>query len=168
MYQRRTLLVAGFTLLFASCGFIPQEVSWDDPRLVPLLKAIDAVDRSSLGFTPVDRSSRVRLESRPRAGYDAMLHIAGKTSRTIAFRKIANGYKWIEEQEIYTGPKSYTTVDGTSREQIFVTYGVESVSGFAPNKLHVDYWGEDPRLPAHQPLTLEQVAPIIAEWSRTK
>jgi hypothetical protein len=168
MYQRRTFWAVSLALLFTSCGFIPQEVSWDDPRLIPLLKAIDAVDRSSLGFTPVDRSSKVRLESRPQERYDVMLHIDGKTSRTIAFRKTANGYKWIEEQECYTGPKSYTNVDGTFREQIFVTYGTESVSGAAPNQLHVDYWGEDPRLPAHQPLTLEQVAPIIAEWNHTK
>ena len=168
MYRQRALWATTLALLFASCGFIPQKVSWDDSRLIPLLKAIEAVDRSSLGFTPIDRSSTVRLESSPRAGYDAMLHIDGKTSRTIAFRKTANGYKWIEEQECYTGPKSYTTVDGTSREQIFVTYCIEPVSGHAPNRLHVDYWGEDPRLPAHQPLTLEQVRPIIAEWNHTK
>jgi hypothetical protein len=168
MYQRRPFWAASLALLFASCGFIPQEVSWDDSRLIPLLKAIEAVDRSSLGFTPIDRSFKVRLESRPLERYDVMLHIDGKTSRTIAFRKTANGYKWIEEQECYTGPKSYTNVDGTFREKIFVTYGIESVSGAAPNQLHVDYWGEDPRLPAHQPLTLEQVAPIIAEWNHTK
>ena len=168
MRQSRVLVAAGLTVLCTSCGFIPEKVSWDDLRLVPLLKAIEAVDRSSLGFTPIDRSSTVRLESRPRGGYDAMLHIDGKTSRTIAFRKTANGYRWIEEQECYTGPKSYTSVDGTFREQIFVTYAIEPVSGHAPNRLHVDYWGEDPRLPAHQPLTLEQAAPIIAEWNRAR
>jgi hypothetical protein len=168
MYQQRALWVATFALLFASCGFIPQKVSWDDSRLIPLLKAIEAVDRSSLGFTPIDRSSTVRLESRPRAGYDAMLHIDGKTSRTIAFRKTPDGYKWIHEQETYTGPKTYKNVDGTFHEQIVITYGIEPVSGHAANKLHVEYWGEDPRLPAHQPLTLEQVRPIIAEWNKTK
>jgi hypothetical protein len=168
MYRQQMLSVAVLMLLLASCGFISEEVSWNDPRLSPMLKAIDAVDRASLGFTPIDRSSSVRLESRPRAGYEAMLHIDGKTSRTIAFRKTTDGYKWIHEQETYTGPKTYKSVDGTFHEQIVITYGIESVSGHAPNKLHVVYWGEDPRLPAYQPLTLEQVRPIIAEWSKTK
>jgi hypothetical protein len=168
MHPQRTFLVAFVTLLLASCGLVPEKVSWDDTRLAPMLKAIEAVDRSSLGFTPIDRTSTVRLESRPRAGYDAMLHIEGQTSRTIAFRKIPDGYKWIHEQEIYRGPKTYTTVDGTFNEQIVVTYATRPVSGHAPNKLHVEYWGEDSRLPAHHSLTLEQVRPIITEWSKTK
>lgn len=168
MYRQRSFLVAFVTLSLASCGFVPEKVSWSDTRLAPMLKAIDAVDRSSLGFTSIDRTSTVRLESRPRAGYDAMLHIGGQTSRTIAFRKTPEGYRWIHEQESYFGPKTYTTVDGTFHEQIVVTYGTETVSGYAPNKLHVEYWGEDSRLPAHQPLTLEQVRPIIAEWKKTK
>ena len=168
MHRQRTFLVALFMLLLASCGFVPEKVSWSDPRLAPMLKAIEAVDRASLGFTPIDRASTVRLEDRPRAGYDAMLHIDGQTSRTIAFRKTAEGYKWIHEQEIYTGPKTYTDVDGTFHERIVVTYGIESVSGHAPKKLHVEYWGEDPRLPAHPPLTFEQVRPIITEWNKTK
>jgi hypothetical protein len=155
-------------LLLASCDFVPAKVAWSDPRLAPMLKAIDSVDRHSLGFTQIDRASSVRLESRPRAGYDAMLHIDGPTSRTIAFRKTPDGYKWIHEQETYTGPKTYTNVDGTFHEQIIVTYGSEPVSGHAPNKLHVEYWGEDSRLPAHQPLSLEQVRPITAEWNKPK
>jgi hypothetical protein len=168
MHRQRSFLLAFVTLLLVSCGFVPEKVSWSDTRLAPMLKAIDAVDRSSLGFTPIDRTSTVRLESRPRAGYDAMLHIHGKTSRTIAFRKTPEGYKWIHEQEIYSGPKTYTTVDGTFHERIVVTYGTEAVSGNAPNKLYIEYSGEDSRLSAHQPLTLEQVRPIIAEWNKTK
>lgn len=133
-----------------------------------MLKAIDAVDRASLGFTPIERSSTVRLESRPRRGYDAMLHIYGRTSRTIAFRRNGDKYRWIHEQEIHTGPKSYKTVDGTFREQIVVTSGTESVSGQAANEVHVNYHGEDARLSRRRHLTLEQVRPIIAEWSESK
>jgi hypothetical protein len=162
------MLCLFYSLALASCGFGPQKVSWEDTRLAPLLKAIDAVDRSSLGFTSIDPTSTFRLENRPRAGYDAMLHIYGHTSRAIAFRKTSEGYKWIHEQEIYSGPRTYTTVDGTFHEQIIVTYGTEAVSGHAPNKLHIEYWGEDSRLPANQPLTLEQVRPIIAEWNKAK
>lgn len=166
--RQRTFLVTFVTLSLASCSFGPQKVSWEDTRLAPLLKAIDAVDRSSLGFTSIDPTSTFRLENRPRAGYDAMLHIYGHTSRTIAFRKTSEGYKWIHEQEIYSGPRTYTTVDGTFHEQIIVTYGTEAVSDHAPNKLHIEYWGEDSRLPANQPLTFEQVRPIIAEWNKAK
>jgi hypothetical protein len=105
-------------LTLACCGFFPEKVSWSDPRLVLMLKAVEAVDRASLGFTPISRTSTVRLEDRPRAGYDAMLHIDGATSRTIAFRKAADGYRWTHEQEAYTGPKTYKTVDGAFPEQI--------------------------------------------------
>lgn len=165
---RRVLPAALLALALASCGLIPEKVAWDDPRLVPLLRAVEAVDRASLGFSPIDRaSSTVRLESRPRAGYDAMLHIDGRPVRTIAFRKTAEGYRWIHEQEIFTGPKTYDTPDGNLQEQIVITYGLEPVSGHAANQVHVEYWGEDPRLPAHRPLTLAQVAPILADWKKS-
>jgi len=168
MHRQRSFLAAFVTLSLASCSFFPEKVSWNDTRLAPMLKAIDAVDRSSLGFTSIDRTSTVRLENRPRAGYDAMLHINGHTSRTIAFRKTPEGYKWIHEQETYSGPRTYTTVDGTFHEQIVVTYGTEAVSGHAPNKLHVQYFGEDSRLTENRSLALEQVRPIIAEWNKAK
>src|SRR3954470_24233329 len=91
-------MIAALAVVVNSCGFIPESVSWSDPRLDPMIKAIDAVDRPSFGFTPIEPSSKVRLQSRPRARYDVMLHIYGRTSRTIAFRKPPNGYKWIHEQ----------------------------------------------------------------------
>lgn len=160
------LLLAVLMFVLVACDFVPEKVTWGDPRLVPLLKAIEAADRSSLGFTPIQRNATVSLESRPRAQYDAMLHIYGDTSRTIAFRKTGNEYKWISEQEIYAGPKTYKTVDGTFHEQIVITYGTESVSGHEPNKLHVEYLGEDSRLANRLNLTMKQVQPILAEWKR--
>ena len=42
-----------------------------------------------------------------------MLHLGGKTIRTIAFRKNAAGFLWIGEQEVFEGPKMYKSVDGT-------------------------------------------------------
>src|ERR1039457_7348521 len=86
------------------CGFAPEKVSPSDPRIVPLIQAAASFDRATYGFTPISTNGDIRLESRPRASYDAMLHFYGDTSRTIAFRKIPSGYKWIEEQEIFTGP----------------------------------------------------------------
>ncbi len=58
-----------------------------------------------------------------------MLHIASRTYRTIAFRRDGQGYRWIGEQETFTGPHKYTTVDGTFNEEIVLTYEVEHVSG---------------------------------------
>lgn len=168
MHRLLPLIAMCQMFLLASCGFVPEKVSWSDPRLAPMLQAIAAVDRAALGFTPIASTSSVRLELRSGGGYDAMLHIAGATSRTVAFRKTPGGYQWIHEQESHTGPKTYTTADGTLQERISVTYGTAPISGHAPNQLHIVYWGEDPRLPAHRPLTLEQVRPIIAEWKKGK
>ena len=162
------LLLVVLMFVLVACDFVPEKVSWDDARIAPMLKAIEAADRNALGFTPIQRNATVSLENRPRVQYDAMLHIYGDTSRTIAFRKNGNEYKWISEQEIYTGPKTYKTVDGTLREQIVVTYGIESVSGHEPKKLHVEYWGEDTRLAGRQNLTLKKVQPILTEWKSVK
>lgn len=161
------ILTAGL-LALAACGYVPERVSWSDPRLSPMLDAVDAVDRASLGFSPIDPASPVRLESRPRAGYDAMLHIDGRTSRTIAFRKTDAGTTWIGEQEIYTGPNTYESVDGTLHEEIVISFETAPLSGHADGKVHVTYHGEDERLRPDQPLALEDVKPIIAEWDSAK
>jgi hypothetical protein len=147
------------------CGFVPEKVSPSDPRVVPLFQAAESFDRAAYGFTPIPTNGDIRLESRPRANYDAMLHFYGDTSRTIAFRKTPSGYRWIEEQEIFTGPNLYTNVDGVFHEEVCLTFGVESSSGYSTNKLHVEYWGDDSRLTSNRyDLTLAQVKPIIEEW----
>ena len=51
-----------------------------------------------------------------------VLHVYGRTSRTIAFRRTDSGFRWTGEQEIYTGPHTYASVDGKYREQITVTF----------------------------------------------
>jgi len=150
--------------LAAGCGFIPEKVTMDDPRIQPLLKAAASFDRAAHGFTPIPKSADVRFESRPTDRYDAMLHISSTTSRTISFRKTADGYRWTGEQEQFSGPKQYTTVDGTFFEQIGLTYEIELVSGAPLNKLWVNYSGEDPRLQYRYDLTLADVRPILKEW----
>lgn len=149
------------------CGFVPERVSLSDARVVPLIQAATNFDRAAYGFTPIPTNADVRLESRPRAGYDAMLHFYGETSRTIAFRKTPTGWKWIHEQEIFTGPNLYTNVDGVSHEEVAITYGTESTSGNTPGKLLVQYEGADSRLTSasnRYDLTLAQVTPILQEW----
>ena len=149
----------------AGCGFMPKRLLLSDPRVIPMIQATTSFDRAAYGFTPIPTNGYVFLESRPTKNYDAMLHFYGDTSRTIAFRKIPSGYKWIEEQEIFTGPNLYTNVDGVFHEQICLTFGIESSSGYSTNKLHVEYWGDDSRLTANRyALTLTRVRPILQEW----
>lgn len=151
-------------LLLMGCGFFPEKVSVDDKRVQELLKAANAFDRVSHGFTPIPITADIRLESQTRRSYDVMLHISSSTSRTIAFRKTADDYRWIGEQESFRGPKQYTTVDGTSYEQIVLTYHIEKISSDPLNKLIVNYFGEDARLVGVRELTLEIVKPILKEW----
>jgi hypothetical protein len=155
-------------LVLASCGLAPEKISWNAPDLVPLIRAMDASGRVALGFTPVEPSADIRIERHSKGVYDVMLHIYGSTSRTIAFRRTPAGFEWIHEQEIYSGPKTYTTVDGTFHEQITVTYETAPVSGHNDGKIHIEYSGEDPRLSAadRSDLTWEQVRPVIAEWKK--
>jgi len=147
-----------------ACGIFPEDVVVSDARVQPLLKAAAAFDRTKYGFSPLPASGRVRLESTPRAGYDAMLHLGGKTSRTIGFRKNASGYFWIGEQEIFHGPRTYTSVDGTFQEQITLTFEKEHVSGVPLNRLSIFYTGEDSRLAGHSDLSSKDVKPILHEW----
>jgi len=95
----------------------------------------------------------------------------GETSRTIAFRKTPTGWKWIHEQETFTGPNLYTNVDGVFHEEIVLTFGIEPTSGHGTNKLYVQYYGEDSRLtsvPNQHDLTLSQATPILEEWRQKR
>lgn len=172
MSRRRFLSLPPFVFVVAliflsqlvACDWVPRKVSMSDARIQPLLTAASSFPRTNYGFTPLPQEADVRWEAKPRATYDAMLHIFSKTSRTIAFRRTAHGYRWIGEQEIFFGPKEYTTVDGTFHEQICLTYEIESVSGFPLNRLNVTYSGEDTRLAGRQSLTLADVRPILKQW----
>ncbi len=160
-------LAAG--VLIASCGLVPEKISWSDPEVAPLIRAMDESGRIALGFTPVEPSAGIRIQRHASGVYNVMLHIFGSTSRTLAFRKTPAGFEWIHEQEIYSGPKTYTTVDGTFNEQITVTYETAPVSGHNDGKVHIEYSGEDPRLSGagRNELTWEQVRPVLAEWRKT-
>jgi len=158
------LLKVVLAFLTVGCGIFPENVSVSDQRVQSLLKVAADFDRASYGFSPLPTSGRVSLESKPRAGYDAMLHLGGKTSRTIAFRKNTTGYSWIGEQEMFEGPKMYKSVDGTFHEEVTLTFEREHVSGVPLNKLNVSYMGEDSRLAGRVDLSLRDVKPILKEW----
>ena len=139
-------------------------LSLDDPRVISLLKARDDVPWAAMGFKPVTESYYIRLQGAAGSRYDAMLQVDGITSRAIFFRKTPNGFKWIGEQEDYTGPKLYTTPDGTFNESLAVHYQNEPVDGSPTDRTNITYYGEDTRLVRHDDLTLEYITPILTEW----
>jgi hypothetical protein len=161
---RLILLALVVTFLVVGCGIFPERISVDNLRVQSLLKAAALFDRAAYGFSPLPTRGYIHLESKPRLGYDAMLHLAGKTSRTIAFRKNTSGYSWIGEQEIFEGPKIYKSVDGTFHEEVALTFETEHISGVPLNRLNVSYMGEDPRLVGRVDLSLSDVKPILKEW----
>jgi hypothetical protein len=146
----------------------PKNIAYSDPELAPLWKAIEAVDRAGMGFTPVSKDSKIKIERANRKygrSYDVMLHIYNHTSRTIAFKKSEGVYYWIGEQEIFKGPNKYSSVDGTFHEDICITFHVERYSdGHPVNTLTVRYSGEDQRLMHRFNLTLADIQPILKEW----
>lgn len=113
----RYLLTIIAVVMFAGCGLIPEKVSLKDVRLKPMFEAMGRVDRKSLGFTPVDPDALIRLEYMPRSGYDAMLHIDGRSSRTVAFRRIPLGMNGSANRRSLEGRRdtSLSTVSLTSR-----------------------------------------------------
>lgn len=161
--RRQLLATLPIVFLIVGCGIFPENVSVSDKRVQSLLKAAANFDRASYSFSPLPTSGRVSLESKPRAGYDAMLHLGGKPYRTIAFRKNTSGCFWIGEQETFEGPKTYKSVDGTFHEQVTLTFEKEHVSGVPLNKLNVSYLGEDSRLAGRVGLSLSDVKPILKE-----
>jgi hypothetical protein len=153
-------------LAFALPSFRTEEMSLGNPRIAPMLKAIEMVDRASLGFTPIPTNAEVFLEVTPSESYDTRLLVYGKTRRTVTFRKTQEGYQWIAEQEVHSSGKTFQTVDGLTREQLVVAYQVEPVKEFPLRKTCVSYVGIDPRLARRFDLTLSDVAPILAEWNK--
>ena len=140
----------------------------DDPRLNPLREAMAKVDRAALGFTPFPEDSDIRYERGGGRSYDVMLHLYDRTSRTISFKQVGDGYQWIGEQEIHRGPKEFDSPDGRIRETITITYETVPISGHELNKINISAWSEDPRLKGRRDLTLEEVRPILEEWKNAK
>jgi hypothetical protein len=155
-------LIAG--ALLVSCSLAPEKVSAKDPRLKPMFEAIAQIDHRSMGFTPIDPAASIRVEWKPRNGYDVMLHIDGKTSRTVAFRRLQSGYEWIGEQEIFKGPGRYETVDGERNEEITINYDKVPISGFPLNTVAIQYHGQNKDLIWPRELTLERAQQLLKEW----
>ena len=158
---RPTILIS--LAAVAGCDFTPTKLPYADPQVQQLVRAAEAASSNRFGFTPVATNSNIRLE-RSSGAYDRMLHVYGRTSRTIAFRKHGDGFIWIGEQEIYRGPKQYTTVDGTFFEELCLTYELQRVAHYKLNQLNISYSGQDRRLAHSEELTLQTILPVLKEW----
>jgi hypothetical protein len=150
--------------LLGCTQLFPERVSLDDPRLKPMFEAMRRVDRASMGFTPIGPDVKIRLELARNRHYDAMLHVSGKTSRTVAFKRTDDGYEWIGEQETFEGPHTYKSVDGTFSEAITITYNRVAGSGSPVDTVAVIYSGEDPELAWPKQLSLNVVRPWLTKW----
>jgi hypothetical protein len=166
MWTARVISLFIGVLVFTSCvpGPLPKRMSVHDPELAPFKEAMAQVDTAALGFEPFPTTGELRLElaSRPGGAYDAMLHVHRST---IAFRKTPAGYQWIMQQEVHYGPRLQEHPDGPMAESVVIDHVTTPGYSAPPNQTVIRYWGDDPRL-MHEPLTIEQVRPILEEWDR--
>lgn len=163
----RTFLTILPLIYLTGCWLTPERVNYDDSRLQPLFEAINEVDRNSLGFTKINSSDDIQIEEQSLFDkpYDVMLHIYGKTSRTISFEKSGSEIQWIGEQEIHNGPREYTTPDGTFNESITITYETKPISGHKLNTVNVGYLGPDSKILGYGKLTLGEAQNMINSWN---
>ena len=161
--NRAPLFILVALLLELGCGWMSERVSHDDPRLTPMFDAMQRVDRGAMGFTSIAPEAKILVEWGPRDSYDVMLHVYGKTSRTVAFKRTGNGYEWIGEQEIFEGPREYESSDGTANEALTIDYQRVPISGQPINIITINYWGGDPEL-AWRRLSLSEVQPLLEKW----
>ncbi len=158
-------LCLGLLIACVGCGWLPEKMAADDPRVAELLAVVAAANHTALGFTPINTNSQFHLEIAGRRGaYDRMLHIYGKTSRTLAFRQSPGGWRWTHEQETFEGPREHTTVDGTFKESICLTFETERVAAAQINRLEINYSGNDAQLAWPRELLLADVLPVLVAW----
>lgn len=151
----------------ALTGDTRTELEVRDARLVPLWTAAASFDRSRYGFLPLPTSGRVFWEHIAGGAYDDMLHLGEtqrRTSRTIAFRRVPGGYRWLGEQQTFRGRDDYMTVDGREREQLSLTYEEERISGVPLGRLVIRYAGSDVQMMKNDALTLHEIRPLLEKW----
>jgi len=159
-------------VVLTGCNFRTQTVLLSDPQLVPMLQAIAASDRASLGFAAIPTDALVYLNSRPNTRRDVEMLIFDSPARydgiyrNIEFRKTVTGYKWLREFEHQPGPMTFTKSGHTTHESIFISFDTDESSGSLPGRLDVSYTGPDSRLALRKDLTLDKVRPILAEWNQ--
>ena len=159
-------------MFLTGCGSKTRTLSISDPQLAPILQAIDASDRAALGFSSIPTNAVIHLDSRSDARHDVEIIVFDSPAlyydiyRNIEFRKTETGYKWIRELESHPGPKTFTQSGHTKHEEIYIAYDITEVMGITPNKLHIHYEGPASPFTSGKEITLDQVRPVLAEWSQ--
>jgi hypothetical protein len=146
------------------------------PKLRPF-QAMYAAPRTQYGFTAYPKHASVMVETRTgadakTAGYDAMLHIySGErihsgTEWDVSFKRVNGQYRWIGEQETWTGPHGHMTRDGELvTESISISYNTQpGLFVGEVNTLQVSYTGTNTKLSSKDNLTLKDVRPILKQW----
>lgn len=152
--------------------------SISDPRLAPMLQAMAAVDRGSMGFSAIPTNAVIYLVNHPERR-DAAMRIFNTEAlyqgvyRDLEFRKTATGYIWEFEIECQPGPTTFKQSGHTAHEEIYIIYDATGISGVTPNQVHVRYHGPDNpldrgRFPSGKDLELEQVRPVLEEWRQKR
>src|ERR1035437_7907917 len=142
-----TTLIAIAVIYLAGWYFGTRMISLSDPRLAPMLQAIDASDRVALGFSSIPTNAVVYLHSHSDARSDVGIIVFDSPAlyyeiyRGIEFRKTETGYKWIRELETHPGPNTFKQSGHTKHEEIYIAYDTTEVMGITPNKLHIHYEG---------------------------
>lgn len=152
-----------FSALLAGCSEFAQPIDFKSPELEPFWEATRAVDRTEFGFSTIDPKSEVLIK-RTSGRYDVMLFVKADTIRAIGFRKTALGYKWIHEQEVYTGPREFMTADGPSRETITITYETEPITGVPLNCTNILYIGPDAHPSLTSAMTIDDMRAKVKSW----
>jgi hypothetical protein len=150
----------------------PQLIPISDPQLAPLIQAIHASDRASLGFSSIPADAAVYLHSDSNARRDVEIMVFNSPAqyndiyRDIEFRKTETGYKWIREIENHPGPKTFNESGHTKHEEIWIAYDTTDVYGITPNKLLINYEGRDSPFTRGKDVTLDEARQVLAKWSQ--
>ena len=173
--KRISHLILALSVVFLSgCGSKSRTLSISDAQLSSELQAMAASDRAALGFSPIPTNAVVHLDSRSDARRDVEILIFDSPKlysdiyRNVEFRKTESGYKWIRELECYPGPKTFTQSGHTKHEAIYIAYDTTGAMGIASNTLHIHYEGPESPFTSGTELTLDQVRPVLTEWSQKR
>ncbi len=165
--QVRILKPCSAVLALTACGLAPGPIDLDDQRVQPLLEAMRVVDREGLDFTALPHDAEFRLEGRAvnrlqalligkMQNYDAMLHVCGKTSRTIVFARRVKGSSGSENRRPTPAPgDSIRPTECSQRVKI---------SGAPLEQVYISYSGENPELAWPRELTLADIEPYLKKW----
>jgi hypothetical protein len=175
-----------FSTVLEVMGFVPLQLPPDmhwvnfqkcfpylhisDPKLKPMVDALNASKRLSLGFSPITNQDHIKLEDGWGAGDAGMSASNDFSDHYIQFKRTGDWYVWIYESEEFKGPEKWYDSDAAEwQETITLQYQVLEINGGPVKDLMVDYIGHDPRLQNNSQNwylsnKVQTVKPVLDEW----